>query len=194
MPNYAVLTNDLQLDCITKNQARIDSVTRSRPAMAEFLRSMRELKVPIFHLQLIHEIGDKHVELHEGVIPTLRGTPGAEILEDMYAPGDIVVEKRKDSGFFETTLDGQLKEHHIDTVIIMGMQTQICVQTTAADAYFRGYEILVPEDAVVSTREEDKQRALGWLASYCAIITSTSDILHHVRNDISYNFSVIATP
>lgn len=50
------------------------------------------------------------------------------------------------------------------------MQTQICVQTTAADAFFRGYNIWVPADCVVSARAEDKNRALEWLAGIPLIV------------------------
>jgi isochorismate hydrolase len=51
------------------------------------------------------------------------------------------------------------------------------VQTTAADAFFRGYNVWVPADCVVSAREEDRVRALDWLAGYCATVASSDEIL-----------------
>ena len=67
---------------------------------------------------------------------------------------DIVIQKYKDSGFFETDLDKILSEKHIDTLVIAGMQTQICVQTTAADAHFRGYKVIIIPEIVCSTRKK----------------------------------------
>ena len=53
--------------------------------------------------------------------------------------------------------------------------------STAADAFFRGYQIWVPEDGVFSPKPEDTKRALEWLASYCAIIAPSSEILERLR-------------
>jgi len=70
-----------------------------------------------------------------------------------------------------------LQKLGIDTVVITGMQTQICVQTTAADAFFRGYNVWVPSDCVVSAEEKDKTRALEWLDGYCATVSDSNQIL-----------------
>jgi nicotinamidase-related amidase len=87
------------------------------------------------------------------------------------------MEKSKDSGFYETDLHERLQDLGVDTVLVTGMQTQICVQTTAADAFFRGYNIWVPADCVVSAREEDKDRALQWLDGYCATVSDSAEVL-----------------
>lgn len=178
---YCVITNDLQYDLISKNREREKNVERAKPSILTFLATMRRLNVPIIHLQLIYDEGDKKIELHNGVIPVLRGTPGAEMDADFVGSGDIIVEKKKDSGFFETTLDETLKALHVDTLIILGMQAQICIQTTAADAHFRGYDIIVPSDGVVSTKESDRERALQWLGSYCAVVAPLTKVAAHVE-------------
>ncbi|GHH79005.1 isochorismatase [Streptomyces sulfonofaciens] len=194
MPRYAVLTNDLQRDLVDKNDQRKANVERLTPSFQKFLARMRELDVPVIHLQLIYDEGDKKIEYHDGRIPVLRGTPGAELLPEFVAPGDIVMEKKKDSGFFETDLHAFLEQHGIDTVIITGMQAQVCIQTTAADAHFRGYNVVVPSDGVVSTREEDRRRALEWLASYCAVVTPMDDVVHRISSAEGFDFSVAALP
>jgi nicotinamidase-related amidase len=106
----------------------------------------------------------------------------------------VIVEKNKDSGFYETDLDERLKELGVDTVAITGMQTQICVQTTAADGFFRGYNVIVPSDAVVSAREEDQTRALEWLRSYCATILTTDELVAAVAADELPQFNTVAIP
>ena len=114
-------------------------------------------------------------------IPAIAGTPGNRLIEDVVHPSDLVVVKGRDSGFYETKLDETLRARGVKTVVVTGLQTHVCVQTTAADAFFRGYKIWVPEDGVFSPKPEDTKRALEWLASYCAIIAPSSEILERLR-------------
>jgi nicotinamidase-related amidase len=60
---------------------------------------------------------------------------------------------------------------------VTGLQTHVCVQTTAADAFFRGYNVWVPEDCVFAPSTDDTTRALGWLANYCATVAPSTEIL-----------------
>ncbi|WP_434739513.1 isochorismatase family cysteine hydrolase [Micromonospora sp. SH-82] len=194
MPGYAVLTNDLQRDLVDKNSQRKANVERMTPAFVRFLTEMRTLGVPIVHLQLVYDEGDKKIELHEGRIPVLRGTPGAEMLPEFVEPSDVVMEKKKDSGFFQTELDSFLSSRDLDTVIITGMQAQVCIQTTAADAHFRGYNVIVPSDGVVSTRDADRDRALEWLASYCAVVLPMRELSDRIRQGDPIDFTPAALP
>jgi nicotinamidase-related amidase len=194
MARYAVLTNDLQVDLVDKNAKRKENVARMTPAFTDFLARLRKLGVPIAHLQLIYDETDKKLELHDGRIPVLRGTPGAELLPEFVDAGDVVIEKKKDSGFFETKLDEFLQANDIDTVIITGMQAQVCIQTTAADAHFRGYNVIVPSDGVVSTRDEDRVRALEWLASYCAVVLPMTELVTRISQREAIDFTPVPLP
>lgn len=194
MARCAVLTNDLQYDLVEKNEERQTAVAAFTPKMTAFLAQMRELGVPIVHLQLINREDDPLAERYDGWLPVTKGSDGARIIAEFLEDTDVIVEKNKDSGFFETELDAKLKELGVDTVVITGMQTQICVQTTSADAFFRGYKVIVPADGVVSARDDDKQRALDWLASYCAIVLDTDELVAAVAADDVPEFSVVAIP
>lgn len=194
MARCAVLTNDLQYDLVNKNEDRRAAVAAFTPKMTEFLARMRALNVPIVHLQLINREDDPRAERYDGWLPVTKGSDGARIMAEFLAEGDTIVEKNKDSGFYETDLDERLKELGVDTVAITGMQTQICVQTTAADGFFRGYNVIVPSDAVVSAREEDQARALEWLRSYCATIMTTEELVAAVEADEVPQFSTVAIP
>lgn len=190
----AVLTNDLQYDLVEKNPERKANVERFTPAFVRFLEDMRALGHRVAHLQLVYDEGDKKIERHAGRIPVLRGTKGAEILPEFLAPGDDIIEKKKDSGFFETRLDEYLHDHGVETIVITGMQAQVCVQTTAADAHFRGYNVIVPADGVVSTRDADRERALEWLRSYCALVMPMREIVASLRENRGFDFSVTQIP
>lgn len=194
MARCAVLTNDLQYDLINKNDERRAAVAAFMPRMQRFLAEMRARGLPVVHLQLINREDDPHAERYDGWLPATRSSGGTRIVEELLAEGDLVVEKHKDSGFYETELHDRLQELSVDTVIITGMQTQICVQTTAADAFFRGYHVIVPPDAVVSAQPEDQARALEWLGSYCATIMPTAGLTAAIAQDSLPEFSVVPIP
>ena len=194
MARCAVLTNDLQYDLVNKNEARQAAVKGFTPKMVSFLAEMRTLGVPIVHLQLINDENDPRAERYDGWLPATKGSDGARIMEEFLEESDLVIEKNKDSGFYETDLHDRLQELEVDTVIITGMQTQTCVQTTAADGFFRGYNVIVPTDAVVSARPEDQARALEWLKSYCATVISTDELIAGIAQDSLPQFSTVAIP
>jgi nicotinamidase/pyrazinamidase len=91
----------------------------------------------------------------------LVGTKGAEIVPEL-APGkgDVVIPKRRYSGFFGTDLDITLRERGVDTLRLVGDCTNICVLYTAADARNLGYAVEVVQDGVTSFDEEAHRDAL----------------------------------
>lgn len=181
--SVAVLTNDLQYELVEKNEERLTAVNNAKESFSAFLDEVRKSGGKVIHLQLINDPNDPNAERYDGHLPVTKGSDGAKIIQDFVGEGDMTVEKSKDSGFYETDLDRVLKKFDIDTVVITGMQTQICVQTTAADAFFRGYNVWVPEDCVVSARQEDKDRALEWLNGYCATVSTSSEIASLLKAD-----------
>lgn len=183
MSRIAVLTNDLQGDLVNKNEQRRTAVARATSAYAGFLSAMRARGHAVVHLQLINLPDDPIAERYHGVLPVQKGTPGAAVLPEFLRDGDILVEKHKDSGFYQTDLHERLQDLGVDTVLVTGMQTQICVQTTAADAFFRQYNVWVPSDCVISARPEDTARALEWLDGYCAMVAPSTEILQVLDAD-----------
>lgn len=89
------------------------------------------------------------------------GVPGQAIVE-LLRPDedDYFVLKPKHSGFFSTTLDTLLEYLGVQTIILSGIATNICVLFTANDAYMRDFRLVVPSDCVASNTEEDNHYAL----------------------------------
>ncbi|MFE3260864.1 cysteine hydrolase [Nocardia sp. NPDC059091] len=180
MSKIAVLTSGLQYDIVGKNPERRAAIAAATAHVAGFLSDLRKRGYPVFHLQLINEPDDPLAERYDGRVPALRGTAGAEVIRDFLEPDDIVQERSKDSGFYETDLHERLQAIGVETLILIGLQTQICIQTTAADAFFRGYIVGVPSDCVFSAVEADRQRALEWLEGYCATVADSEEILRTI--------------
>ncbi len=181
MGKIAVLTNDLQGDVVNLTPERTAVIAAAQPQFTAFLDEVRRRGHAVYHLQLINLPDDLNANRRaDGSLPLQRGTEGAAILADFLAEGDVIVEKTKDSGFYETELNDRLQADGIDTVLVTGLQTQICVQTTAADAFFRGYNVWVNSDCVVSDNPEDRDRSLAWLNGYCATVADSKEILETI--------------
>ena len=73
------------------------------------------------------------------------------------------MDKRHYSAFSGTDLDIRLRERRVDTVVLTGVLTDICVLHTAIDAYNLGYQIEVVQSAVASLSQENHQFALNHL-------------------------------
>ena len=82
------------------------------------------------------------------------GTKGIEIVEGLKPqPGDIIIKKKRNSGFFQTELDSTLRKLGIKTVIISGTQYPNCVRGTAVDAMSYDYSTIVCTDACSAQTE-----------------------------------------
>ena len=81
----------------------------------------------------------------------IHGSKGAQIIPALApAKDDVVIPKRRYSGFFGTDLDITLRERRVDTLRLVGDCTNICVLYTAADARNLGYAVEVVRDGVTS--------------------------------------------
>jgi nicotinamidase-related amidase len=94
----------------------------------------------------------------------IRGTQGAEVIPELApAEGDFVVPKRRYSGFYQTDMQLLLSELGVDAVVITGLHAHMCCRHTSADAYYLGYDIVVPRETTNSFTEEDYEYGLRYL-------------------------------
>jgi len=109
----------------------------------------------------------------------VEGTWGWQIIDDIKPqPGDLVVMKSRYSGFTGTTLENQLNGLNIRYLLFTGVATNVCVESTARDAYFREFWPILVEDAMDHTGPPFVREATLYnFASKMGWITSTEDVL-----------------
>ena len=91
--------------------------------------------------------------------------------------GDIIVPKKTYSAFYETPLELILRELGVDTVVITGWQADCCCRHTSADAFFRGFNIIVPRETTDTDTEEGYTGGLAYMEKiYGATICSVNDL------------------
>jgi len=108
----------------------------------------------------------------------IEGTDGAQVVAAL-APraDDLVVLKRRFSGFFGTDLDLTLRDMHIEQVVVMGVVTNICVRSTVHDAFFLGYRVVVPEDTVAATGEREQASSLFDIGTHFGHVTTSAEVI-----------------
>jgi nicotinamidase-related amidase len=139
----------------------------SRPRLAALLAAARRSGTRVIHVQntaLPGRLSDSpsyirfNLRMHQAARrdgPPLRyslpGTKGHEFAPEFTPLADeLVVRKYRSSGFWGTNLDLLLRSNGIKTVVFGGCTTEGCVESTARDAMFNNYYVVIAEDCVAS--------------------------------------------
>ena len=115
----------------------------------------------------------------------IRGEPGHDIVADLYPrPGESVIDKPGKGAFFATDLHLILQNRGIENLIVCGVTTEVCVNTTVREANDRGYRCIVPSDCCASYFQEFHDVALrmikaqggifGWVSDSARVIEALS--------------------
>jgi nicotinamidase/pyrazinamidase len=92
----------------------------------------------------------------------LRGTEGAEVVDDLKPrPTDIILSKRRFSAFFKTDLDQTLRTLGMDTIIVTGITTEVCVLMTVMDGLSHDFSVILLENCSASRNKEFHQGCLN---------------------------------
>ena len=96
----------------------------------------------------------------------VRGEAGHDIIPELYPrPGEPVIDKPGKGAFFATDLHAILQNRGVAQLIVTGVTTEVCVNTTVREANDRGYDCLVPEDCVGSYFPEFQLMGLKMIAA-----------------------------
>lgn len=92
-------------------------------------------------------------------------------------PADVAILKHQWGAFYGTALDLQLRRRGVRTLVLAGIATSIGVESTARDAYERGYALVVAEDACGSPSEDAHRHTMTAIFPRIARVRSTAEIL-----------------
>ncbi len=171
----ALIVDDV-LDEFVYGKLKTDKAAKIIPSTKKLVTAARKAGVPVIYACDAHLPTDPEISLWGR--HAMRGTSGARVVDDLKpTPADYVFEKRVYSSFQGTGLDLLLRNLRVDTVVIVGLYTDICVRHTAADAFQRGYRIVIPSDCVEAL-QEDNLTGIEYLRRiYNAKITSSPELV-----------------
>lgn len=118
----------------------------------------------------------------ERVLPCAQGTWGAEFYRLQPAPGDRVVVKHRYSAFAGTELDLLLRSRGVTHLLLAGVATNVCVESTARDGFMRDYHVILVEDCCAAASPEEHRGTLVNMRKYFGAVHSAADLLR-VLND-----------
>jgi nicotinamidase-related amidase len=118
--------------------------------------------------------GTKEAEIDPRVAPSPQPSPSRGEGE---GGGEFILTKNRYSAFYNTNLDDILKKLKIKEIVITGVMTNICCESTARDAFFRDYMVRFVADATGSVKEEMHVGTLLNLAYAFADVCTTDEIL-----------------
>jgi nicotinamidase-related amidase len=181
----AIILVDMLNDFVT-GKLEVKRTKYIIPNLKRLVEAAREKGVPVIYSNDAHYPQDVEVVEKWGT-HAIKGTKGAEVIPELKpSEKDNLVEKRTYSGFYETGLDPLLRSLYkgegVKTVVLGGLHTHMCVRHTAADAFFRGYRIIVAKDGVEAFTQEDNEQGLKYLENvYNAKIMTVDEIIKEFK-------------
>ncbi|KAG9159540.1 hypothetical protein Leryth_026133 [Lithospermum erythrorhizon] len=137
------------------------------PEIKTTIELCRKASIPIIYTRHCHKSPSDHGMLHEWWDGDLifDGTTQAEIMLDVARQDyDLVVEKNTYNAFLGTKLEDKLKEMGAKEVIVSGVMTNLCCETTARDAFVRGFRVFFSTDATTTSSKELHEATLKNMA------------------------------
>lgn len=183
--NPAIILVDVQNDFFTGPLKIKRDIAIVEP-LQRLVGAARKNDVPVIYSIDAHYPQDVEVVRKWGN-HAIKGTQGAQVIAELKPEEgkDYIVEKRTYSGFYETGLDPLLRSLYkgegVKTVVLGGLHTNMCIRHTSADAFFRGYQIVIAKDGVEAFTVEDHEQGLKYLEYvYNAKIMGTNEIIREI--------------
>jgi nicotinamidase-related amidase len=127
--------------------------------------------VQLIHVQEAHRKNDADFRVRP--VHAIAGTWGSDFIKELYPEGEeYVIPKRRHSCFQHTDLDLYLREESLDTVVVTGVWTNVCVRSTAADALANAYRVISLADCIHSKTDEMHKAGLVDLSIFTKVIDS----------------------
>ena len=169
---------------VVEEPNRVDSVLQSS---LDFIREMAPSEMTIIATPIVLEPDYRALANSVGILDTIKasgafkaGTPGADTIPQLLAFGDrvtYVTGKVGFNAFSNTTLDDVLKAKQIKNVLVAGMVTSLCIDSTGRAAYERGYSVKILSDCCSArTRSEQDFFCQNIFPLYGGVLTSAQAV------------------
>ncbi|KAJ9602036.1 hypothetical protein H2200_013396 [Cladophialophora chaetospira] len=138
------------------------------PAINNLRSLAHSLSIPVFFTRLAwnEDYSDSGIlltsvpygEAARQVKGFIRGTWDVEVVDEL-APqeGEVVIDKTRHTAFYDTSLESELQRRGVDQLIVTGVGTNVCVESTVRDAVTRGWHCVLVEGATATLDEEEEK-------------------------------------
>lgn len=149
----------------------------------------KEANMPVIYLKMALRQDYMDAGILQEVFPPLKDlghcvidTWDSEIVDEL-KPGsdDIVINKHTFSGFYNTNFESILRNMNIDTLIVTGIATNICVESTVRDGFVRNFKMIIPREATASYDEAMERGSFVNFEFGFAKIAPMDDVIREMR-------------
>ena len=149
----ALLIVDVQKDYFPGGKMQLDGSIEASERIKKVLESFRKRKRTIIHIQ--------HIATSKSATFFLPDTKGIEFHDNVIPQEDeTIIQKHYPNSFRNTGLEKHCKDKGIDSLVIVGMMTHMCIDTTTRAAYDLGYRCTVLEDCCATKSLNFKNRVV----------------------------------
>lgn len=162
-----------------------------------FIGGVRRARVPVIFVRTEHgawtnsaswltrriTVGGKRA------LPCAEGSWGAEFYRVEPRPEDRVVVKHRYSAFAATELDLVLRSRGVTHLLLAGVATNVCVESTARDGFMRDYNVILVEDCCAAASADEHQGTLVNMRKYFGEVRSSSELLGALNREAALSAS-----
>jgi nicotinamidase-related amidase len=189
---HCIVVIDMLNDFIGEKAAlRCESGEKIVPKIKELVEFGHENNIQVVFVQEAHRKNDRDFRVRP--VHAIKGTWGSEFIPELQPDeekGDYIVQKRRHSAFTFTDFDLFLREEEIDTVVLTGVWTNVCVRSTASDALYNGYNVICISDGTASQDDSMHESGLRDIDIFGDIM-STIEYKEAAKNKFSHDEQVV---
>ena len=176
MPRHGIVVIDMLNDFVGDNASlRCPGGEQIVPNLQKLFTWVRERNarglddIQLIHVQEAHRKNDADFRVRPR--HAVKGTWGSDFIKELYPQGEeYTIPKRRHSAFAHTDLDLYLREENLDTVVVTGVWTNVCVRSTASDALYNAYKVITLSDGVHSKNDEMHEAGLRDLSIFTKVM------------------------
>jgi ureidoacrylate peracid hydrolase len=168
---------------------QVDAVKEMIPRLQYFLKEIRNKEVPIVFVKTFIDDQGRDAGIYVKARPFIlkeglrRNVWGGEIIDELKpSKDDFIVEKTRYSAFYNTNMEVVLRSLKGETLFFTGVATNVCVESSIRDAFFRDYQCILVEDCCKAWNEESHQAAIRNIIHGFGMVMAAEEVLDELSS------------
>lgn len=157
----------------------LGAIQAAAETLLQFTEVARRARVPIVFIKTHHDPSNNSpawLSKMRGRAACTTGSWGADFYRLRPTDADAVVVKHRYSGFVGTNLEVILRSLGRPTLLLTGITTNVCVESTARDAFMRDYHVFLVEDCAAAPTKEEHQSTVYNIRTYFGYVLDSSTV------------------
>ncbi|UFT99173.1 cysteine hydrolase [Radiobacillus kanasensis] len=193
----ALMVIDMQNDyCheegyLAKQGLDVSMVPKMIQPLKETIEEAEKNSVPVIYVRTVHQdstdsetwtrrLKDKN---QSGLCR--KGTWGASFFHLEPKKKDVVVTKHRYSAFIHTRLESVLRTYGVETIVLAGVSTNICVESTARDGFMLDYDVVMLSDCTGAFSQKEHDMAVENVDKYFGSVSASEDVINAWKQKVA---------